>query len=109
MQRQRRLEPHEGELVQGPRTPPDRGLAVSGVHDELGEERVVMRRDLVAGVEVRVHPDAGAAGRVVELDGPGLGQEVAPRVLGVDAELDRVPAGAGRTLRELQALAGGYL
>ena len=35
---------------------------------ELAEQRVVERRHLVAGVQVRVHPDARAARRVVALD-----------------------------------------
>jgi hypothetical protein len=109
VQRQRRLEANEGELVQGPHPTPDRPLAIGTVHDELGEQRVVVWGDLVAGVEVRVHPDARPAWRVVELDRPRLRQEVAPGVLGVDPELDRVPVGCQSLIRDLQALAGGHL
>jgi hypothetical protein len=68
-----------------------------------------VRWDHVAGVEVRVDSDARATGRVVELDWPGVGQEVAPRVLGVDPELDRVPIRNRDPRRELQTFAGGYL
>jgi hypothetical protein len=54
---------------------------------------------------VRIDPDAGAAGRIIELDGPGLGQEVAPRVLGVDPELYSVPLGGRSALWDVEALA----
>src|ERR687885_859145 len=93
VQREGRLHAGDGELVQGPKAAAYGGLAVAGVHDELREQRVVVRGHPVAGVEVRVDPDAGSARRVVDLDEPGLGQEVAAGVLGVDPELYRVPVG----------------
>ena len=83
----------------------DRRLAVRAPDDELAEQRVVVRRHLVARVEVRVHPDARAARGVVALDDAGAGPEVVRRVLGVDAELDgvaaraRCPTGAARAAR----------
>ena len=46
----------------------DRRRAVRAPDDELAEQRVVVRRHLVARVQVRVHADAGPAGRVVALD-----------------------------------------
>ena len=67
--------------------------AIRAPDDELAEQRVVVRRHLVARVQVRVHPDARPAGRVVALDDAGAGPEVVRRVLGVDPELDCVPAG----------------
>jgi hypothetical protein len=97
VQRQRRLQAYDGELVQSPHPAPQRRIPrclTLRVDDELGEQRVVVRRDLEASVEVRVHPHTGATGRVVELHRPRLGQEVAARVFGVDPELHRVASRA---------------
>ena len=74
--------------------------------DELAQQRVVERRHLVAGVQVRVHPDPGPAGHDESLDGPGLGPEVGRRVLRVDAELDRVAPRDDVGLGERERLAG---
>src|SRR5215203_6559848 len=52
------LHARDGELVEGPKTTAYGGLAVAGVHDELRQEGVVVRGHHVAGVEVRVDPDA---------------------------------------------------
>ena len=82
----------DDELVEGDAAAGDGGRPVRAPHDELAEERVVERRDLVAAVQVRVHPDARAAGGVVALDEAGAGPEVVGRVLGVDPELDGVAA-----------------
>src|SRR5215208_6009067 len=109
VQRKRRLHARDGELVEGPKTAAYGGLAVTGVHDELRQEGVVVRGYHVAGVEVRVDPDARPAWRVIDLDKPGLGQEVAAGVLGVDPELYRVPVGREGILRNLQTLARDHL
>ena len=68
--------------------------ARAAVHDQLADERIVIRWDRVAGIDGAIDPDTEAAGR----DGnrrsfPGEGRKVS-RVLGVDAALDRV-AGEG--------------
>src|ERR687897_987553 len=109
VQRKGRLQARDRELVEGPKTAAYGGPAVPGVHDELRQEGVVVRGHHVAGVEVRVDPDARPAWRIVDLDEPGLGQEVAAGVLGVDPELDRVPVGREGVLRDLQTLARGHL
>src|SRR5215204_2616775 len=105
VQRKGRLHARDGELVEGPKTAAYGGLAVAGVHDELRKEGVVVRGHHVAGIEVGVDPDARSAGRIIDLDEPGLGQEVAVGVLGVDSELYRVPVGIEGILRDLQMLA----
>src|SRR5919107_1253063 len=105
VQREGRLHARDGELVEGPNTPANRGLAVTGVHDELRKEGVVVRGHHVAGVEVGVDPDARPAGRIIDLDKTGLGQVVAAGVLGVDPELYRVPVGREGILGDLQTLA----
>src|SRR6185436_11940948 len=48
-----------------------RAMAVRPPDDQLAEQRVVERRHLVAVVQVRIHPHAGAAGGVVLLHEPG--------------------------------------
>src|SRR5918998_3914819 len=72
-----RLRARDGELVQGPQAAAQGRVAAVGVHDQLRQQRVVVGRHPVAGVEVGVHPDPWSSRRVVELDGAGLGQEVA--------------------------------
>ena len=70
-------------------------LAGRAGDDELGNERVVVRRDGVAGVHVGIDADALAAGGIPQIDGAGAGGEVVIRVFGVDAALDGVAAGRG--------------
>ena len=53
--------PSTTQLVEGHAAAGDGGRPVRAPDDELAEERVVERRDLVAAVQVRVHPDARAA------------------------------------------------
>src|ERR671920_990525 len=109
VQRKGRLHAGDRELVEGSKTAAYGGLAVTGVHDELRQEGVVVRGHHVAGVEVRVDPDAWSSGRIIDLDEPGLGQKVAAGVLGVDPELYRVPVGREGTLGDLQTLARDHL
>src|ERR671912_2116359 len=109
VQRKGRLYARDRELVEGPKTAAYGGLAVPGVHDELRQEGVVVRGHHIAGVEVRVDSDARPAWWIIDLDKPGLGQEVAAGVLGVDPELYRVPVGREGTLRDLQTLARDHL
>ena len=75
---------HAGELA-------GRGLAGRRVGDHLGEHRVVVRRDLAAGLEAGVHPDAvleRGSRSVVRV--AALRLVVGGRVLGVQPDLDRV-------------------
>src|SRR4029077_12808718 len=87
------LGPGENELLQG--TPPatDRRLAIVRPDDELQEQRVEMRRDLLVRPDAAVDPHARPAGRRIALDAAGRGHEVAQWILGVDPELDGVPSG----------------
>src|SRR5690606_31887516 len=68
----------------------DRGAARFAEGDELPDHAVVVGRDRVAAVNVRVNPYAVAARRIVQIDGARRGREVARWILGVDAALDRV-------------------
>src|SRR5918994_1677693 len=109
VQREGGLHTGDGELVQGAEAATDRALAVAGVYDQLGQQRVVVRGHSVAGVQVRVDPDAGPAWRVVDFYQPGLGQKVAAGVLGVDSELYGVPVGGEGLGWNLQPPARGDL
>src|ERR1035441_10354074 len=83
----------------------DRGVARITVRDELTNQRVIVRRDAVARIDVAVDANAGAAGRMPELDRSGRGHERA-RILGVDAAFDGVAAELHIGLRVGQLLAG---
>ncbi len=62
--------------------------------NQFSDHRIVERRDGVAAVDVRVHPDADAAGGVVKVDRAGGGSEIVGGILRVDAEFDGVSQGA---------------
>ena len=78
------------EFAQRPLHRGDRFGARRAVHDQLADHAVVVRRDAVAGVDVRIQPHARAAGHAQFLDHAGRGGEIAGWVFGVDAALDRV-------------------
>src|SRR5580765_1571037 len=67
----------------------DRGLAVAAVHDQLADHRIVVWRNPVAVVDVRVHAHAGAARGEEAFDHAGRRHERV-RVFRIDAALDRV-------------------
>jgi hypothetical protein len=77
------------------------GIAVGGMHDELGDHRVVEGRDLAAALDPGIHPHV--------VREPGLGQqaggglEVLARILGIDPRLDRMAPRGPRA----QGLQGG--
>src|SRR6185369_9805285 len=83
----------------------DRGRPVRAPDDELTEKRIVEGRDLIAAVQVRVHPHVRASGCVVALDDAGAGLELVLRVLCVDAEFDGVAAQRDVRLREAERFA----
>ena len=59
------------------------------VSDELADHGVVMRRNEVTGVDVRVDTNTGAAGLMQCCDAAGAGDE-AIRIFSVDTALNRV-------------------
>ena len=59
--------------------------------DDLGDHRVVVRRDLVTGRDAGVHPDAGPGRQGQQLDLARRRRETVVGVLGVEPGLDRVP------------------
>ena len=82
-----------------------------GMHDELGDQRVVVRRHDAFGVLRRIDAHAIAAGNVEGGDLAGGGRELL-RMLGVDAALDGVAANfelRGQNVGELLAAGDAQL
>ncbi len=100
-----RLHSPDLELAERAQHAPDRVLPVCAAHDQLGDHRVVERRDLRALGDARVDAHSGAARLAVDRDRARGGQEAVRDVLGVDAALDRVALQADVVLGELEALA----
>ena len=76
------------------------------VDDQLADHRIVVGRDDVAFVDVRIEPHAESAGDAQPRDRARRGAEVLVRVFGVDAALDRHALLANVRLAERQLLAG---
>jgi hypothetical protein len=93
-------------LLERPHQPPQRRRPVRPVHDQLGDHRVVMRRDRVA------RPDAGlgphALGKVEMRQPPDRRQESLRRVLGIEPRLEGVAAQPQFLLPLRQRLARGH-
>ena len=77
------------------------------VDEQLGQQRIVVRRHAVAGDDVGVEAHAGAAGHLPARDQAGRGAEVGGGVFGVDAALDGRALVDDVGLVETQRLAGG--
>src|SRR5712691_5744573 len=92
MERDRRLWPGEDELLQGTASATDRRLPVMCPDNQLQQQRVEVRRDLLVGSDATVDPYPRPGRRRITLYSARRGHEVAERVFGVDPKLDRVPA-----------------
>src|SRR5262245_42501048 len=100
--------PFEDEAVQRLAHPRQRLGPIAPVHDDLGEERIVVRRHRVPGVDVGVDPHARTAGRMVRGDETGTRLEVPIGIFGVHPALDRMAAEAGEvSLRDAHRLTRG--
>ncbi len=104
VERNHRRHALDDQLVQGPAGALQRLLAGGPGDDELGQHRVEGAGHLAAGLHAGVPPHARALRDLQPLHRSGRGHEVAAGVLGVDPELDAVPA-RRRVLGDLQ-LAG---
>ena len=67
------LDPLDDQLVEGPPHPGDGLGRVGGVDDQLAQQRVVVGRNGVARLDVRVPPHARAAGDRSAVIRPGEG------------------------------------
>ena len=86
-----------------------RGLARAVPDDQLGDHRVVVRRDRVALLDAGVHAHMLAFRRRRQVQQLAGGrQEALVRVFGIDARLDRVAVDGQLLLAQRQRLAGGH-
>ena len=104
VQRDRGLHALDDELLERAAAARDGLRAVLPAHDQLRDQRVVVRRDDVVAIAVRVDAHARAA-RQVELADLARVRREGDRVLGVDAALDGVAAQAEVALRHRELLA----
>ena len=83
--------------------------AVEVMHDQLGDHRVVVDADRVAGFDPGVDAHLVAASRQFQrTQGAGGGQEAGVRILGVQPHLDRMAVPRYLLLGQWQRLAGGH-
>src|SRR3954454_4317431 len=104
---QRGREPLDLALGERAGHPRQRLGPIAAPDDQLGQQRVVVRRRRVTGIEMRVHAHARTARRHVARDRARRGREIAFRILGVDATLDGVPARQPASHAGRQPLASG--
>jgi hypothetical protein len=81
-------------------------VAGAAVHDQLADQRIVVGRDRIAGIERGIDAHAQAARRVIVGDLARGGRE-GLGVLGVDPALDGVAVDHDVLLRKRQRRAGG--
>ena len=90
-QRQRGVDAIHDEFVERAAQAHQRLGPGAAVHDELADQRIIVGRDRVAGVDGRIDADAETAGRMIIGDLAGRRPE-GRGVFGVDAALDGVAA-----------------
>lgn len=78
---------------------------VSPWTNDLGNHRIVVRRDGIALIDCRIHPDTHAAGQEQSFDASRTGTEVLPGVFGVDAALNGMTGEMDLLLGEGELLA----
>src|ERR1700730_6936999 len=81
---------HDDELAEGATRPRYRLRAVGAMHDELGDQRVIVGRHVRTRTQTSINSDARASWRHPAADPLGIREEFPHGVLGVDAHLDRV-------------------
>src|SRR5579883_1591919 len=102
---ERGLDAFDHQFVEGPAHGSDGLVAVHGMDDQLADERVVVGRDAVTDLDVRVPAHAGPSRDAEGRDLAGRGAEVVVGVLGIDSALEGVTSGDDLRLGERQALA----
>ena len=83
-----------------------RSIAIGCLSDDLGEHRVVVRRDHRSGLHTGVDPEPLVG--LEALESPRIGEVAARGILGVEAHLDGVTAGCDLRLRARQHLAARH-
>ena len=104
MERDRGLDPLDHHFLQRALQPHDAALSRAAIDDQLGDHRIVIRRDAIAGIDPAIDAHMHAACRVIAGHHSGRGGEV-ERVLGVDAAFDRMAGELDVLLLHRQRLA----
>ena len=89
-QRNGRIDSVDNEFIERAAKPHQGLVAVAAMHDELADERIIIRRDGVAGVDGAIDAHAKAARRMVIGDLARRWPE-GRGMLGIDPAFDRVP------------------
>ena len=76
------------------------------MHDQLADHRIVVGRDLIALIDVRIDPHARAARRNEFFDRAGTRRKIPRRIFGVDAAFDRDAGVVNILLPQRDILAG---
>ena len=85
----------------------ERRRAVGSVDDQLGDQRIVERRDFVVGLDAGVDAQRRRRVEPQRKDAAWARQEAGLRIFGVEARLDRRAVAADLGLLERQLFAGG--
>ena len=81
--------------------------SVRRMGDDLGQQRIIERRNARARGDVRVHADALPLGQLTVTHLPGTGTKIVGGILGIDPALDGAALHADVGLRQAQAGAAG--
>ena len=105
---QRNGRAHRGDVKLTQRPPHGRdGLGARWpMHDQLADHRIVIGWDAIAGVGMRIDPNAWATRHAKFLDQSRRGREISHRIFGVDPALDRVAGLLDILLLHAQRIAG---
>src|SRR2546430_13489127 len=98
--RRRGSDPHE--LTERAACASDSLRPIAAVDDQLGDERVIVRRHVGARTESGIDTDTGARRSNPSRDSPGVWNELAQRIFPVDAHLGRKSFPFGVPLPEAQ-------
>ena len=105
--RDRRLDALDDELAERPPHGRDRLRARRLMDEQLGDQRIVVRRHAVAGAGVRVEPHARAARRLPARDRPGEGRKLLAGSSALMRHSIAEPRCTTVALAERELLAGG--
>ena len=105
-QRNRGVDAVDHELAKRPLQPHQTFIAGAGMHDQLADQAVIVRRDGVAGIGARIDAHTETAWRMEMRDLPRRGPK-GTRILGVDAAFDGMAVEANVLLLERERRARG--
>src|SRR5882762_3011911 len=88
MERYRRLDPLDHILAQRTMHRIDRLLPRTGDSDDLGDHTIIIGRDRIPRICMRIHPDAMTAGLMQHIDTARRRPEIIIRILRIDPALD---------------------